>query len=66
MTDNGPQQFRYNGNMKGRKGSVYNGGIRVPFFLKVPNKFKDVKVKEINKLSAHIDLVPTISELCDV
>ena len=38
MTDNGPQQLRYNGNMKGRKGSVYNGGIRVPFFLKVPNK----------------------------
>ena len=66
MTDNGPQQLRYNANMKGRKGTVYNGGIRVPFFLKVPNKFKDVKVKEINKLSAHIDLVPTISELCDV
>ena len=31
MTDNGPQQLRYNSNMKGLKGTVYNGGIRVPF-----------------------------------
>ena len=33
MTDNGPQQLRYNAKMKGRKGTVYNGGIRVPFLL---------------------------------
>ena len=32
MTDNGPQHVRYIAGMKGRKSSVYNGGIRVPFF----------------------------------
>tara|TARA_X000000368_G_C23055334_1_gene723577 strand:- start:1327 stop:3000 length:1674 start_codon:yes stop_codon:yes gene_type:complete len=64
MTDNGPQQIRYNANMRGRKSTVYNGGIRVPFFINVPNKFNDIK--QVNKLSAHIDLLPTISELCNV
>ena len=41
MTDNGPQQFRYNSNMKGLKGTVYNGGTRVPFYIKYAEKFKN-------------------------
>jgi Ca-activated chloride channel family protein len=32
MTDNGPQHARFNGGMRGRKGTVYQGGIRVPCF----------------------------------
>ena len=64
MSDNGPQQIRYNGRMKGRKGTVYSGGTRVPFYLKYPNKFS--QPKEINQLSAHIDILPTISEICNV
>ena len=62
MTDNGPQQVRYVGGMKGRKSSVYRGGIRVPFFLSYPSKFEGGG--EINAMSAHIDLLPTLSELC--
>ncbi|MBT8301325.1 MAG: arylsulfatase, partial [Maribacter sp.] len=34
MTDNGPQQTRYVAGMRGRKGSVFRGGVRVPFFLR--------------------------------
>ena len=64
MTDNGPQQIRYNSSMKGRKGTVYNGGIRVPFYIKYSEKFKESKV--INKMSAHIDVLPTILELCNL
>ena len=37
MTDNGPQQLRYNANLRGLKGTVYNGGIKVPFILNIPN-----------------------------
>ncbi len=40
MTDNGPQQVRYNAGLRGRKSSVYRGGIRVPFFLKYPSAFE--------------------------
>ena len=64
MTDNGPQQFRYNSNMKGLKGTVYNGGTRVPFYIKYAEKFKNSKV--ISRMSAHIDVLPTILELCNL
>ena len=63
MTDNGPQQIRYVGGMKGRKSSVYKGGIRVPFYLQYPAKFK--KPKDIEGMAAHIDLLPTLAELCN-
>ena len=63
MTDNGPQQLRYNANLRGLKGTVYNGGIKVPFYFKYP-KLQDSR-KQINTLSAHIDLLPTLATLCD-
>ena len=47
MTDNGPQQLRYNSNMKGLKGTVYNGGIRVPFYIKYAEKFKNSKISSL-------------------
>ena len=64
MTDNGPQHARYIAGMKGRKSSVYNGGIRVPFFLRFPAIFNGNQ--EVNQITAHIDLLPTLSKLCNV
>ena len=64
MTDNGPQHTRYIAGMKGRKSSVYNGGIRVPFFLRFPAMFSGNQ--EVNQITAHIDLLPTLSKLCNV
>jgi arylsulfatase len=63
MTDNGPQQRRYIAGMRGRKGSVYRGGVRVPFFLQYPGKFKGDT--EINTTTAHIDILPTIASICE-
>ncbi|MBD1259897.1 arylsulfatase [Maribacter polysiphoniae] len=64
MTDNGPQQIRYVAGMRGRKGSVYRGGVRVPFFVRYPNKWKGNR--NIETIAAHIDVLPTISEVCHV
>ncbi len=64
MTDNGPQQTRYIGGMRGRKGSVYRGGVRVPFYLRYPALTEENM--DIETVSAHIDIMPTIAELCDV
>ncbi|MEN8229906.1 MAG: arylsulfatase [Bacteroidota bacterium] len=64
MTDNGPQQTRYVGGMRGRKGSVYQGGVRVPFFVKYPALFKEDK--DIETAAAHIDILPTLAHLCNV
>ena len=64
MTDNGPQWDRYNAGMRGRKGTVYEGGLRVPFFVRWPAKIKAGQVD--NRLAAHIDFFPTIAAACGV
>lgn len=62
LSDNGPNGVRYNGNMKGIKGSVHEGGVRVPFFIRWKGKIPSGVV--IQQPIAHIDLYPTLSELC--
>jgi arylsulfatase A-like enzyme len=64
MTDNGPQQRRYVAGMRGLKGSVYRGGVRVPFYLRYPAKY--AVSKDIETTSAHIDILPTLAEICNV
>ncbi len=64
MTDNGPQQTRYVAGMRERKGSVFNGGIRVPFYMRLPSLFEGEK--EIETTAAHIDILPTLAEICNV
>ncbi len=62
MTDNGPQQQRYNAGMRGLKSSVFRGGVRVPFFWRLP-RLSDGN-REIETVAAHIDILPTLAELC--
>ncbi len=62
LTDNGPQQNRYNCGMRGRKGTVYEGGIRVPFFVRWPGRLKAGGTVE--RIAAHIDVLPTLLDAC--
>lgn len=62
LTDNGPNGNRFNGGLKARKGSYYEGGIHVPCFIRWPAKFNTPRV--IAETAAHIDLFPTLVELC--
>ena len=64
MTDNGPQQLRYVGGMRGRKGSVFRGGVRVPFYFRYPALSQGNL--DIETTAAHIDILPTLSQLCHV
>ncbi|HET8550451.1 MAG TPA: arylsulfatase [Bryobacteraceae bacterium] len=64
MTDNGPQQARYNADMRGLKGSVYEGGIRVPLFVRWPGRFDGGR--RVDGVCANIDLAPTLLELCGI
>lgn len=64
MTDNGPQQTRYVAGMRGLKGNVYRGGIRVPFYVRYPAAFG--KNKDIEAMAAHLDVLPTVAEICQV
>jgi arylsulfatase A-like enzyme len=64
MTDNGPNGARFNGGMRGAKGSLHEGGSRVPFFLRWPARFKQGRL--VKPIAAHIDVFPTLLELCGV
>ncbi len=70
MTDNGTSGgFRrgkgYNSGMRGAKGSYYEGGHRVPCFIRWPEKGLKGG-RNVGELSAHIDLLPTLIALCDL
>jgi arylsulfatase A-like enzyme len=62
--DNGPNGDRWNGGMKGRKGSTDEGGVRSPLFVRWPGKIAaNAKVKPI---AGAIDLLPTLASLAGV
>ncbi|QCX40328.1 arylsulfatase [Aureibaculum algae] len=59
---NGELVKGYNAGMSGRKGSPLEGGHRVPLFMQYKGgQLK--KVNEIEALTAHIDLLPTLIDL---
>jgi hypothetical protein len=62
--DNGPNGTRWNGGMKGRKGSTDEGGVRSPMLVRWPGKIKGGRV--VNQLGAAIDLLPTLADLVDI
>ncbi|MFT6204640.1 MAG: arylsulfatase A, partial [Spirosomataceae bacterium] len=64
MSDNGPNGQRFNGNMKGIKGHVDEGGVRSPLFVNWKNTISENFV--ISDLAAHIDIFPTLIELCNL
>jgi len=62
LTDNGPAFVRFNDGLRGWKGSVYDGGIRVPCYIRWPGQFPPRHV--VDRIAAHIDLVPTLLDAC--
>ncbi len=62
-TDNGSAKGStiYNAGMKGKKGSVNQGGARVPLFFRLPGL--TTSGRDLDQLARHIDLFPTFAEL---
>jgi len=61
FSDNGPIGFRWNGGMKGRKGSTDEGGVRSPCFIRWTGKIPPGRV--VPQIAGAIDLLPTLLEL---
>ncbi len=63
-TDNGSAAGHsvYNAGLRGGKGSEYDGGQRVPLFIRWPNG-QLTGGKDIDNLVAHYDLLPTLVDL---
>ncbi len=64
FSDNGPNAFRWNGGMKGRKGTTDEGGVRSPAIIRWPKAIKGGTT--ILPIAGAIDLLPTFAALCDV
>ena len=71
-SDNGPHQegghkvdfFDSNGDLRGKKRDMWNGGIRTPFIVKWPGKVKAGSTS--NHLSAFWDVLPTFCDIAKV
>ena len=79
MTDNGtatgveldahgfPQEIpgSFNAGMRGKKGSPYEGGHRVPFFLRYAGGGLGGG-RDVTQLTSYVDFMPTVLDLCGV
>jgi arylsulfatase len=73
-SDNGPTYdrlggsdsdfFNSSGPLRGRKGSVYEGGIRVPLIARWPGKV--AAGRETDQIAAFWDLLPTLCEISHI
>ena len=61
MTDNGPSASNYNGDHKGKKNSVDEGGTRVPSFWRWPGVLKPGT--DVDRIANHYDLLPTFAAI---
>jgi len=64
FSDNGPNSWRWNGGMKGRKASTDEGGIRSPLLVRWKGHIKPET--RISQIAGAIDLAPTLGELAGV
>ncbi len=66
-TDNGTSSGDkvFNAQMRGKKGSEYDGGHRVPFFIYWPEGGL-VGGRDVKPITAYVDVLPTLIDLCEV
>jgi arylsulfatase len=63
MTDNGTVKGSpyYNAGMQGAKGSLHEGGSRVPLFMRLPGQIP--AGVDVTRMTRHYDLFPTLAEI---
>ncbi len=66
-TDNGTSSGEkvFNAGMRGKKGSEYDGGHRVPLFIYWPDGGL-TGGRDVKPLTAHVDVLPTLIDLCGI
>ena len=64
FSDNGPNSWRWNGGMKGRKGSVDEGGLRSPLVMRWPGRIEAGTV--VDEVAGAIDLLPTLADFAGI
>jgi arylsulfatase A len=76
-SDNGPWYQGSPGNLRGRKGDTFEGGMREPFIARFPGRIPGVvaprgmikaasRVRTVDAMASTLDLLPTIAALANV
>ncbi len=63
-SDNGPNTWRWNGGLRGIKGTVDEGGVRSICFLRWPGKLPAGRT--VHEIAGTIDLLPTLTALAGI
>ncbi len=64
LSDNGPNSWRWNGGMKGKKGHTDEGGVRSPLFICWEGTLEPGK--KVRNIAGAIDLLPTLADLAGI
>ncbi|MBN9521568.1 arylsulfatase [bacterium] len=61
FSDNGPNGWRWNGGLRGRKGSTDEGGVKSPLLVRWPGQIRPGT--RVSQIAGAIDLLPTLCDL---
>ena len=61
-SDHGPWFQGSTGNLRGRKATTYEGGVRIPMIASMPGTLP--RDRTTNALASHMDMLPTLTGLC--
>jgi len=64
FSDNGPNGWRWNGGMKGRKASTDEGGVRSPLIMRWTGTI--TPDSQIEEIAGVIDLMPTLTDMAGI
>ena len=64
FSDNGPNGWRWNGGMKGRKASTDEGGVRSPLIMRWTGTI--APDSQIEEIAGVIDLMPTLTDMAGI
>jgi len=64
LSDNGPNGWRWNGGMKGKKGQTDEGGVRSPFIIRWTGSIDGGR--HVEAIAGAIDLLPTLTGMAGI
>lgn len=64
FSDNGPNSWRWNGGLKGKKGSTDEGGVRSPLVMTWKGNIPSGK--RITEIASVLDILPTLTDMTGI
>ncbi|MDQ8194168.1 arylsulfatase [Coraliomargarita sp. SDUM461004] len=62
--DGADNRIRWNAGLRDRKGSLYQGGVKVPNFIRYPAGL--IKQQAVTRITSPVDILPTVMDFCNI